>query len=66
MLTPDVLAHFLALRVEVSLIATALAELVRTQRLNAHDAGRYVGTSSMPVVARYMGWWEYPCEKLGC
>jgi hypothetical protein len=52
-LQPDALGHFLALRVEVGLIAAALAELARTQWLNAPDARQNAGTRGMPVAARY-------------
>ena len=45
--------RFLALLTEVGLIAAALAELVRTQRLNAPVDGRIVGTLEMPVAAKH-------------
>ena len=48
-----VLGHFLALRVEVGLIAVALAELARTWWLNAPGAGRNADAPGMPVAARY-------------
>ena len=49
---PDVLRHFLALRVEVGLIAIALAELAKTRRLNARGAGQNADTPGMPAAAR--------------
>ena len=54
-LRPDAPGHFLALRDEVGLIVAALAELVRTQQLNAPDARRNADTTGMPAVAIYMG-----------
>jgi hypothetical protein len=59
-----VLGHFLALRDEVGSITVAPAELARTQRLIAPDAGQNADIPRMSAATIY-GCWLYPCEKLG-